>query len=139
MFSDPFTAVMALILLAFAGTLAVFLRIWRELEAIKLTLRGLRENLHLHILDAEGQNRDITAILQELRRLSGEKADSPAAADACLGELLERGLPSLQAQASPTALFGGFPREKAGGLPPGDDEDLLRRLGNGLGTGTALK
>lgn len=96
MFGNPFTAVMALILLAFVGTLAVFLRIWRELESVRRALDEVRESLQFYAVDAAQQNRDLTALARELRdSLPRDAANPGEPKDACLGELLERGIPNL--------------------------------------------
>ena len=94
MFSDPFTAVMALILLAFIGTLAVFLRIWRELDSLRAILADIRDSLQLYAVDAAQQNRELASIVRDLRVVTGTHQASTQA-DTCLGELLERGIPNL--------------------------------------------
>ena len=119
MFSDPFTAVMALILLAFAGTLAVFLRIWRELDHLHKAVRDIKDHLQFYAVDSAQQNRDLANIVRELRSTAATKNNSaPDSASECLGELLEKGLPNLiEENAVP------------GDLNANDEEALFRRLG----------
>ena len=89
MFSNPFTAVMALILLAFIGTLVIFFCVWRELDALRRTVQDMRSSMQFVALDMEQHTRDLAAILRELRQLTGGDA-------ADLGALLEKGLPNLE-------------------------------------------
>ena len=122
MFSDPFTAVMALILLAFVGTLAVFLRLWSELGVLRNSLKDVRDTMRLCSLDLERQNQDIAAILRELRGLAGEKNGTLHTVDSSLSDLLERGLPNLEVrEVSLSATDNG------------------RGLGNGFGKSSGLK
>ena len=88
MFSNPFTAVMALILLAFIGTLVIFFCIWREIDALRRNMQDMRSNMQFAILDMEQQSRDHAVILRELRQLTGNDAD--------LGEMLEKGIGNLE-------------------------------------------
>lgn len=133
MFSDPFTAVMALILLAFIGTLAVFLRIWRELDQLHRAVRDIKEHMRFSAADIEQQNRDIANIARELRSLApaggGGERDT---AGECLGELLEKGLPNLAPGNAPNAYA---PDETA----PDDEDTLFRRLGIDSETGKTLR
>jgi hypothetical protein len=116
MFSDPFTAVMALIILAFIGTLAVFLRIWRELDSLRASIRELKDSMQFYAVDASQQNRDLAAALLDLRANADASAKPEnGAGETCLGDLLEKGLPNLR----------GEHRE---------DEDLIRRLRDGIST-----
>lgn len=158
MFSDPFTAVMALILLAFIGTLAIFFRIWRELDALRAALRDIRESLRFYAVDSAQQNRDLAAIIRELRSMTAAQGgEAQREGDDCLGELLERGLPNLallEENVKPESL-SVKPASSHHALAPGsgklslgyggpasgrsDDDDLIRRLGNGLGTDAAPK
>lgn len=124
MFSDPFTAVMALILLAFIGTLAVFLRIWRELDHVRTILRDIRESLQFYAVDIAQQNRDLARIVRELRGMSAGR-DERDPANECLSELLERGLPNI-------ASGGGnarHERPRESDSAKSDDAELFRRLG----------
>lgn len=91
MFSDPFSAVMALVILSFVGLLAVFLRIWRELDAVRRSLAEARETLQYLAVDIAQQNRDLIVMIRGLR--SGEQGAAPG--NDSLGELLEKGIPNL--------------------------------------------
>lgn len=135
MFSDPFTAVMALIILAFIGTLAVFFRIWRECDSLRASIRELKDTMRLYAVEASQQNQDLAAALRELRAgviASPKPEECPD--EACLGALLEKGLPNI---------MGGsarFPEPRAdtpASAAHREDEDLIRRLGDGLDKGTA--
>jgi len=158
MFSDPFTAVMALILLAFIGTLAIFFRIWRELDALRAALRDIRESLRFYAVDSAQQNRDLAAIIRELRSMAAaQNGETQPEGGDCLGELLERGLPNLvlaegnvkpESLAVKSAFSRHAPAPGHGKLSFGhgepasghsDDDDLIRRLGNGLGTDATPK
>ncbi len=95
MFSDPFTAVMVLVVLNFAGVLALFLFILRSLEATQRAIHDARANVQLRMADMEQQVNDMAAALRELAaapRTAGVK--DPAD----LGEILEKGLPNLRRQ-----------------------------------------
>lgn len=136
MFSDPFTAVMALILLAFIGTLAVFLRIWRELDSLRASIRELKDSMQFYAVDASQQNRDLAVALRDLRA----NAESPAKGEtrkdeACLGELLEKGLPNLMGGAEESS----EPRIAFASTHQQEDEDLIRRLGDGISTDAVQK
>ncbi|SBV95129.1 hypothetical protein KL86DPRO_10817 [uncultured delta proteobacterium] len=157
MFADPFSAVMALILLAFIGTLAIFFRIWRELDALRRTLGDIRESLQYYAVDVAQQNRELANLAGELRGVTASRAASREAsqdaqstvtrdpADDCLGALLEKGLPNLVDNPS---LGGGKPAydfapgsrtafaEKAAFIDK-DEEDFLRRFGTGPEKGPA--
>lgn len=136
MFSDPFTAIMALILLAFIGTLAVFLRIWRELDSLRASIRELKDGMQFYAVDASQQNRDLAAALRELRA-NGElpaKAENRAG-EACLGELLEKGLPNLMGDTEERP----EPRITLASSRQEEDEDLIRRLGDGINMDSAQK
>ena len=89
MFSNPFTAVMALILLAFVGTLIIFFCIWRELDALRRTVQDMRSSMQFVALDMEQHTRDLAAILRELRQLTDN-------GNVDLGVMLENGLPNLE-------------------------------------------
>lgn len=131
MFSDPFSAVMALVILAFVGTLAVFFRIWRELDAVRRSLAEVREALQYLAVDAAQQNRDLAGMIRDLR--SGERAPDPA--DDCLGKLLERGIPNLMdAPKSESALKSVPPLS----LGDAEENDFLRRLEPVPGKGATL-
>lgn len=99
MFFDQFTAVMALIILAFIGTLAVFFRIWRELEALREHMADIRESFRLYAVDMAQQNRDLASAVRDLRAMAGRRD----ADDEALGGLLERGLPDLARRFPPEA------------------------------------
>ncbi|CAK7035617.1 MAG: hypothetical protein DELT_00550 [Desulfovibrio sp.] len=131
MFSDPFTAIMALVLLAFIGTLAVFLRIWRELDSLRASIRELKDNTQFYAVDLAQQNRDLAVAIRDLRAASDTgQAPQERADEACLGDLLEKGLPNLVGNTAPVPM----PRISLGGSTHEEDEDLIRRLGAGLGT-----
>ena len=100
MFSDPFSAIMALILLAFIGTLAIFFRIWRELDAVRRSLGDIRETLQYYLIDVARQNRDLAGSVAELRLSGAEGATKPASAEENIGTLLEKGLPNLMPSSS---------------------------------------
>lgn len=121
MFSDPFTAIMALILLAFIGTLAVFFRIWRELDGVRASLRELRETVQLYAVDAAQQNRDLATLVRDPRGMrAGQGGEASPAGGDCLGDLLERGLPNLTVAAPDH------------GAAAGNDDDVFRSFGNDL-------
>lgn len=127
MFSDPITAVMALILLAFAGTLAVFLRIWRELDLLHKAVREIKDHLQFYAVDSAQQNRDLANIVRELRGVMAKNSAEPDPAAECLGELLEKGLPNLAGQ---DARIDPLPADSHAALSADDDEEaLFRRLG----------
>lgn len=121
MFSDPFSAVMALVILAFAGTLAVFFRIWRELDAVRRSLAEVRESLQYLAVDAAQQNRDLVGMIRDLR--SGERAADPAGD--CLGELLEKGIPNLMDAPKPGSTLKSVPPLSLGDA---EENDFLRRF-----------
>lgn len=133
MFADPFTAVMALILLAFIGTLAVFFRIGRELESLRRALGDIRESLQYYAVDGAQQNRDLAALIRELRGLSPRQGGT--APEENLGDLLEKGLPNLvddplvgRAGRKAAPVFGG----KA------EEEDFLSRFESGPGNDSSI-
>lgn len=142
MFADPFSAVMALILLAFVGTLAVFFRIWRELDGVRRSLNDIRESLQYYSVDAAQQNRELATLVRELRGLTGQQEGSD-----CLGELLEKGLPNLvdtpfqNAQNVQKGLKGSaLPDISAPAAGPAfggheEEDDFLRRFEAGSGKG----
>ena len=135
MFENPFTAVMALIILAFVGTLAVFFRISRELVALRRALGDIRESLQYYIVDAAQQNRDLESLVRELRILSAKRDAASKEHEDNLVDLLEKGLPNLIADAKPGKcaeddgqFFGG----KA------EEGDIFRRLEGGSVKGSPL-
>ena len=100
MFSDPFTAFMALVVLHFVGVLILFLFILRSLDATRRAVHETRANLQLRITDMEHQLNDLSVALREIA--SGNLSAAPestAKASVELGELLEKGLPRLHAHA----------------------------------------
>lgn len=136
MFSDPFTAVMALILLAFIGTLAVFLRIWRELDSLRTSIRELKDTIQFDALDVSRQNCELADALRELRTgVSTSARAEDGARETCLGELLERGLPNLTggAEGAPGSrlTLASSRRQK--------DDTLNFRPGDGINTDFSLK
>ena len=136
MFSDPFSAVMALILLAFIGTIAIFFRIWRELDALRRMLGDIRESLQYYAVDSAQQNRDLASLVKELRGLAPQQ-DAPAREPADLGTLLEKGLPSLMENSS---IAVSRPTHESGysrNFSDGDEEDFLRRFETGPGKGAS--
>lgn len=136
MFSDPFTAVMALILLAFIGTLAVFLRIWRELDSLRASLRELKDTIQFDAIDVSRQHYEIAAALRELRAGAGTPAKAEDGAhETCLGELLEKGLPKLidDAEEAPE------PRITLASSRRQEDDNLILRLGDGINKGPSPK
>lgn len=130
MFADPFSAVMALILLAFIGTLAVFFRIWRELDALRRALGTIQESLQYHIEDMDQQNQELVALINEWRGVrTADHGPAREAATENLGALLEKGLPNLVG--NPT--FGGvsiYDSDHPSAPSPADkdEDDFLRRL-----------
>lgn len=113
---------MALILLAFIGTLAVFLRVWRELEALRASVRELKDSLQFYAVDAAQQNRDMAAAFREGRGSEdapGKKSARPE--EDCLSHLLEYGLPNL--------LDGGASASPATPSGHEEDENRIRRAG----------
>lgn len=147
MFADPFSAVMALILLAFVGTLAVFFRIWRELDGLRRSIDDIRKNVQYYAVDAAQQNRDLAGLIRESRN----PADQPGTGGDCLGELLEKGLPNLAPEfsAAPLSPHLAAPQVSAAspvsrGLPDlaprnaeplNEEEDFLRRFEDVSGKG----
>ncbi|GHV53167.1 hypothetical protein FACS1894206_03310 [Deltaproteobacteria bacterium] len=125
MFSDPFTAVMALILLGFAGTLAAFLWIGREMDLLRKSLRDVQSAIQLYAVDSAQRNQDLASLIHELRggSLQNENTD---AAGSSLGDLLERGLPNLVGLHAPSCTANTALRA--------DEDDLLQRLESGPGT-----
>jgi hypothetical protein len=120
---------MALILLAFVGTLTIFFRIWRELDAVRRALGDIRESLQYNAMDIAQQNRELMHLSAELRRLAatdGGVGSAPASDN--LGTLLERGLPNLM----DNRVSGGEGASTSHTtLPFGrvdEDDDFLRRL-----------
>lgn len=102
MFSDPFTSLMAVVLLAFTGLLGVFFYLWRELDSMRAALYEIQDALHLYSAEAEQQSRDIAALLREVRGHGGNAASDVAPApDKETGELLELGLPKLEREKRP--------------------------------------
>ncbi len=98
MFADPFTAIMALVVLNFAGMLVLFLFILRSLDAVQRAVHEARGSLQLRIADTEHQLNDLAAAIREL---SGSKENSsaiPAETQADLGAMLEQGVPKLRRQ-----------------------------------------
>ena len=129
MFSDPFSAIMALILLAFVGTLAIFFRIWRELDAVRRSLADIRESLQYNAMDIAQQNRELMHISAELRRLaSPEGAVGNASVCDNLGTLLERGLPNLMDNRVSVGEGGSISRATLSFGGVDEDNDFLRRL-----------
>ncbi len=118
---------MALILLAFIGTLAVFFRLWRELDGLRRSLGDIREMLQYVSVDASQQNRELANLARDLRALTNpQDAANGAAANDSLGELLEKGLPNLVGGAQTTeqaARYSMGPRDAAR-----EEEDFLRRF-----------
>lgn len=136
---------MALILLAFVGTLAIFFRIWRELDSVRRALDDVRKSLQYYAVDAAQQNRDLAVLIREQR--SGDRQETDAGDD-CLGELLERGIPNLSASPSddfspadpdPASSGGSSLPDIASGTGMLDDEeeDFFRRFEKGPGKGFA--
>lgn len=148
---------MALILLAFIGTLAIFFRIWRELDAMRRALGDIRESLQYYAVDVAQQNRELANLVGELRGLTESKAESRGAsqgtrgtvtrdpADESLGALLDKGLPNL---VDNPVLGGGKPAydfDRPSGtafagktaFADKDEEDFLRRFGTGPERGPA--
>lgn len=133
MFADPFSAVMALILLAFVGTLAIFFRIWRELDALRRALGEVRESLQYSVAEVDQQNHELANLAGEIRRLTASQpaaAREPAADN--LGTLLEKGLPNLVGN----TVFGGKAaygpeHSSAPAFPDREEEDFFRRLKSG--------
>lgn len=122
---------MALILLAFVGNLAIFFRIWRELDGVRRSLDEVRTNQQYYAVDAAQQNRDLAALIRELRNGARQGADSGGD---CLGELLERGISNL----SPAPSAGRIlPDIVSGAGIPDEDEDFLRRFEKERSKGTA--
>lgn len=121
---------MALILLAFVGTLAMFFRIWRELDGLRRALDDVRKNVQYYAVDAAQQNRDLAALIRER---GGDRQDAYKGGD-CLGELLERGIPNLSTASSPSAPLSSAPSggsslpDIASGTGMLDDEDFFRRF-----------
>ena len=125
MFADPFTAVMALILLAFIGTLAVFFRIGRELESLRRALGDIRESLQYYAVDAAQQNRDLAVLIRELRGQASKRDGTDRQGEDSLGDLLEKGLPHLAAD----PLVGRAGRNGKPVLAENaEEEDFLRRF-----------
>ncbi|MCC8194674.1 MAG: hypothetical protein LIP28_08530 [Deltaproteobacteria bacterium] len=126
---------MALILLAFAGTLAIFFRIWRELDAIRRSLGDLRESLQYYAVDAAQQNRDLANLVEDLRdRAAPEGPATPAPVADNLGALLEKGLPNLMEAASfeEEAVAGPAHSESLRFGAEEEEKDFLRRLEPGM-------
>lgn len=141
MFSDPFSAVMALILLAFVGTLAVFFRIWRELDGVRRSLNDIRESLQYYSVDAAQQNRELASLVRELRGLAGAQEQQESDN---LGDLLDRGLPNLvdaSSQKDQKGLKGSLlpdlsaPAAVAAFGGHAEEDDFLRRFEAGAGKG----
>lgn len=128
MFSDPFSAVMAVVILAFVGILAVFFRIWRELDSVRRSLTEVRESLQYLAVDAAQQNRDLAGMIRDLR--SGECAAAPA--DDCLGELLEKGIPNLMGTPKLEPALKSVPPLSLGDA---EENDFLRRFEPAPGKG----
>lgn len=134
---------MALILLAFVGTLAVFFRLWRELDGVRRSLNDIRESLQYYSVDATQQNRELVSLIRELRGLAGAQ-EHQGTSD--LGELLDRGLPNLvgaSSQAAQKGLKGStLPDLSAPAAPPAfggreEEDDFLRRFEAGAGKGSS--
>ena len=125
MFENPFTAVMALIILAFVGTLAVFFRISRELTALRRALGDVRESLQYYIVDAAQQNRDLESLVRELRSLSAKQDAASKEHEENLTDLLERGIPNLMADVK-LDRDGQDDGHAFGGRV--EEEDFLRRF-----------
>lgn len=124
MFSDPFSAVMALVLLAFIGTLAVFFRIWKELDGLRGTLEDIRKSMQYYAVDAAQQNRDLAGLIRETR--GGAAQAEVGTGDVSLGELLEKGLPNL---AETPLAKSSLPDIAPNIRSSGDEEaDFLRRF-----------
>ena len=127
---------MALILLAFIGTLAIFFRIWRELDGVRRSIGEIRESLQYYAVEAGQQNRDLANLVRELRSLTGTaEREAPGSGDDSLGELLEKGLPNLM---DASASAGGNCINRP--LPPlhdREEEDFLRRFETGPGKGAS--
>lgn len=117
---------MALILLAFIGTIAIFFRIWRELDAIRRSLGDIRESLQYYAVDSAQQNRDLASLVKELRGLaSSQGAPAHDPANDCLGTLLEKGLPNLvDAPSAGMAHESGYSAR----FDAGEEDDFLRRF-----------
>lgn len=134
---------MALILLAFVGTLAVFFRIWRELDGVRRSLNDIRESLQYYSVDAAQQNRELAGLVRELRGLVGPQEQQESNN---LGELLDRGLPNLVAASSQKDQKGlkgsalpDLSAPAAGQVFGGhaEEEDFLRRFEAGSGKGSS--
>ena len=125
---------MALILLSFVGTLAIFFRIWRELDAVRRALGEIRESLQYNAMDIAQQNRELTQLAGELRRFAGtDGAAGHDPANENLGTLLDKGLPNLMHSRAP---LEGMPSAPASRLTltlgaEDEEDDLLRRLETG--------
>ena len=129
---------MALILLAFVGTIAIFFRIWRELDALRRMLGDIRDSLQYYAVDSAQQNRDLANLVSELRGLTAAQgAPSRGPADENLGTLLEKGLPNLMENPS---IAASRPVHETGYSPDfndRDEDDFLRRFETGPGKGAS--
>ncbi len=129
---------MALILLAFIGTLAIFFRIWRELDGLRRALDEIRDHAHYAMADADQQHRELVNLVCASQGVTAPQpapARDPAGDN--LGTLLEKGLPNLVGNPA----FGGMPSRdfrhlSAPAAADREEEDFLRRLQTGPGDGS---
>ncbi len=98
MFADPFTAIMALVVLSFAGTLVLFVFLLRSLDALRRSVHETRGNLQMRLSDTEHQLNDLVAAVRKLASAKGGAPAPERGSSADLGEMLEKGLCNLGRQ-----------------------------------------
>lgn len=84
MFSDPFAAVMALIILNFAGVLLMFVFGLRSFDAQQKTLKEIRNQISIDAADLDQRLREIEYALRKITPAQGAEAHED------LGTLLDK-------------------------------------------------
>ena len=77
MFSDSFSAIMALVVMNFAGTLIMFLFMLRSLEATQKSISDLKANMQMRLVDIEQRMAELSFVMQNMASHTANSAASP--------------------------------------------------------------
>ena len=125
MFSDSFSAIMALVIMNFAGMLVMFLFMLRSLDASQKNIRDLQANMQMRLVDIEQRMAELAFVMQNVASIttrSAAPADrswvAPSPRQESGAALLENTLQQMLESQPPGKLFAdlalGIPRQAPG-------------------------